>query len=185
MVHGTTLTGAIAILIEGLIRPADWEHDDDPKKSQLPTFGLFSVGSQISRGDTELPRWAEQTLSDPASKRGKGQQPILVGALYRGNREHAALKAGGSDMVQLKVAQLGLATTSEKYVVTHSAHTQVRFIAVTWEDLPALESSVSDEESDDLKYRTSRRNWTAPKEPRESACHARLRSMSPSATPAT
>ena len=62
LVHGTTLTGATAILIEGFIRPADWAHDGDPKKSQLPTFGLCSVGQQISRGDTELPRWVEQTL---------------------------------------------------------------------------------------------------------------------------
>ena len=110
----------------------------------------------------------EQQLLDRASKRGKGQQPILVGALYRGNREHAALKAGDNDMVQLKVAQVGLATTSEKYVAAQSAHTQVRFIAVTWENLPALASLVSEEESDDIKCRSSRRNWTAPKEPRES-----------------
>ena len=48
LVHGTTVTGATAILIEGLIRPADWEQDDDPKKSQLPTFGLFSAGQQVS-----------------------------------------------------------------------------------------------------------------------------------------
>ena len=50
-----------------------------------------------------------------------------MGALYHGNREHAALKARGTDMVQLKVAKLGIATSSEKYVVAHSAHTQVRF----------------------------------------------------------
>ena len=56
LVHGATVTGATAILIEGLIRPADWEHEDDPKKSQLPTFGLFSTGQQVSRGDTERPR---------------------------------------------------------------------------------------------------------------------------------
>ena len=34
LVHGTTVTAATAILIEGLIRPADWEHSDDPKRSQ-------------------------------------------------------------------------------------------------------------------------------------------------------
>ena len=64
-------------------------------------------------------------------------------------------------MVQIKVAQLGVATTSEKYVVAHSAHTQVRFIAVTWENIPSIESVASDE-SDDCKYRASERNWKAP-----------------------
>ena len=98
------------------------------------------MGMQMNRGDPEIPRWVAQTLVDRAAKRGKGQQPVLVGAMYRGQHEHAALKAGGNDLVQLKVAQLGVATSSEKYVVAHSAHTQVRFIAVTWENLPSLES---------------------------------------------
>ena len=77
LVHGTTVAGATPILIEGLIRPADWEHHDDPKRSQLPTFGLFSMGQEISRGDTEFPSWAEVMLLDRASKKGKGQQPVL------------------------------------------------------------------------------------------------------------
>ena len=157
LVHGTTVTGAIGILIEGLIRPADWEHDDDPKRSQVPTFGLFSMGQQVSRGDTELPRWAEIALLDRASKKGKGQQPILVGAVYRGSKQHVAMKAGGNDAVQIKVAKLGVATSSEKYVVTHSAHTQVRFVAVTWEELPPLKSiDADDDESDNVNYRQSR-----------------------------
>ena len=93
----------------------------------------------------------------------KGQQPVLVGAIYRGKHEHAAWKAGGNDLVQLKVAQLGVAMSSEKYVVAHSAHTQVRFIAVTWEDLPTLDSVASDE-SDAYDFRASKRNWQAPTE---------------------
>ena len=94
LVHGTSVSGAISILLEGLIRPADWEHHNDPKKSQLPTFGLFSMGTQLNRGDSEIPRWVAQTLLDRAAKRGKGQQPVLVGALYRGKHEYAALKLG-------------------------------------------------------------------------------------------
>ena len=86
--------------------------------------------------------------------------------MYRGQHEHAALKAGGNDLVQLKVAQLGVATSSEKYVVAHSAHTQVRFIAVTWEELPTLDNVASDE-SDACDYRANQRNWQAPPEPRE------------------
>ena len=120
----------------------------------------------MNRGDSEIPRWISQALVARAAKRGKGQQPILVGAMYRGQHEHAALKAGGNDLVQLKVAQLGVATSSAKYVVAHSAHTQVRFIAVTWEDLPTLESVASDE-SDACDYRASERNWQAPTQPRE------------------
>ena len=92
LVHGTSVPGATAILIEGLIRPADWEHNDDPRQSQLPTFGLFGVGTEISRGDTEIPSWAEASLL-----KGKGQLPVLIGAIYRGSKQHVALKAGGND----------------------------------------------------------------------------------------
>ena len=56
-----------------------------------------------------------------------------------------AFKAGGNDRVQLKVAQRGVATSSEKYRVAHSAHTQVRFIAVTWETIPSIEDLKSDD----------------------------------------
>ena len=141
LVHGTTVAGATSILIEGLIRPADWEHHDDPKRSQLPTFGLFSMGQEISRGDTEFPSWAEVMLLDRASKKGKGQQPVPTGALFRGEKQHGAMKAGGNDEVQLKVTQLGVVTSSEKYVVAHSAHATVRFVAVTWHDLPPIDAS--------------------------------------------
>ena len=77
--------------------------------------------------------------------------------MYRGQHEHAALKAGGNDLVQLKVAQLGVATSSEKYVVAHSAHSQILFIAVTWEERPTLDTVASDE-SDVCDYRASHRN---------------------------
>ena len=76
LAHGTTVSAASAILAEGRIRPADWQHHDDPSmESQLPTFGLFSMGQQISRNDAEIPEWTEKNLLDSALKRGKGQQP--------------------------------------------------------------------------------------------------------------
>ena len=75
LVHGTTVSAAAAILIEGLIRPADWQRNADPSKSQLPTFGLFSIGQQVNRNDTEVLDWAEKDLLDRASKRGKDNSP--------------------------------------------------------------------------------------------------------------
>ena len=47
------------------------------------------------------------------------------------------------------MAKIGVATSSEKYVVAHSAHTQVRFVAVAWEELPPLETIDADEEEPD------------------------------------
>ena len=36
LVHGTTVSAATYILLEGLIRPADWDHHKDPKMSAFP-----------------------------------------------------------------------------------------------------------------------------------------------------
>ena len=105
LVHGTTVSAAAAILTKGLFRPADWQRNADPSKSQLPTFGLFSIGQQVNRNDTEIPEWAEKVLLDRALKRGKGQQPILIGGIYKGSEQHVSLKAGGNDEAQLIVAQ--------------------------------------------------------------------------------
>ena len=124
------------------------------------------MGQQISPGDTEMPHGLMIQLLDRAAKRGKGQQPILIGALYRGKYEHIALKAGGNDLVQLKVAQMGIATSSEKYAVAHSAHTQVRFVAVTWDKIPTLQDTQSDS-SEATDYRSNPKNWTAPEELRD------------------
>ena len=72
LVHGTTAPGATAIFFEGIIRPADWEHNDDPRRSQLPTVGLFGIGSENSRSDMEIPSWAEtRSLSREWSRRVK------------------------------------------------------------------------------------------------------------------
>ena len=121
------------------------------------------MGRQMANRDTELPRWLVTDLTDRAAKRGKGQQPILVGAIYRGKYAHVAFKAGGNDRAQLKVAQRGVATSNEKYTVAHSAHTQVRFVAVTWDTIPTV-NDVPSEDSDDADYRSSSRNWQPPDE---------------------
>ena len=101
-------------ITEGLIRPADWQRHADPTKSQLPTFGVFTMGQHVSRNDTEIPDWAEKDLLDRASKRGKGQQPILIGSIYRGSEQHVSLRAGGNDDAQITVAKSGVVTTGEK-----------------------------------------------------------------------
>ena len=47
LVHGTNVNAATSILLEGTIRPADWEHHKDAKKCAFPNFGLFAMGQQM------------------------------------------------------------------------------------------------------------------------------------------
>jgi hypothetical protein len=44
LIHGTSVIGAQCILLEGLIRPADWTFNPDLKQSPLPTFGANALG---------------------------------------------------------------------------------------------------------------------------------------------
>ena len=68
---------------------------------------------------------------------------MLVGGLFKGAFEHVAMKAGGSEQCQLLVAEKGVATSSEKYLITHSAHTSVKFLAAAWNILKAYPEAPS------------------------------------------
>ena len=95
--HGTTIHTSQLILLEGKIRPANWSFHRNPQRCHLPTFGAFYIGREVSNADQAFPPWAEKDLLDSMEKKGKGQLEITVGAMYRGSREHLALKAGGNE----------------------------------------------------------------------------------------
>ena len=133
--HGTTLSTAQLILMEGKIRPANWAYHKNPQRCHMPTFGAFYIGRQIANADKNFPSWAEQELLDSMEKKGKGQQEITIGAIYRGSVEHLALRGGGNEKCQLNVAKKGIVTTPEKYTIAHSYHVGLKFIAIKWSDL--------------------------------------------------
>ena len=53
------------------------------------------MGRQIARGTQTIEDYNLSELFNAALKKGKGQQDILTGAVYKGSCEHTALKAGG------------------------------------------------------------------------------------------
>ena len=101
----------------------------------MPTFGAFYMGRQIANADKNFPSCAEQELLDSMEKKGKGQQAITIGAIYRGSMEHLALRGGGNEKCQLNVAKKGIVTTPEKYTIAHSYHVGLKFIAIKWSNL--------------------------------------------------
>eukprot|EP00435_Cladocopium_sp_Y103_P029756 s3867_g7.t1 len=72
MVHGTNIIGARNALAEALVRPADWTYCEHLHKSELPTYGCYSLGASITSRKGEIPRWNLVDLLDRAVKRGKG-----------------------------------------------------------------------------------------------------------------
>ena len=113
----------------------------------MPTFGAFYLGREIAKSDT-VPEWAAKDLMDTIQKKGKGQQEVIVGAMYRGACPHTAFKAGGNETAQISVADKGVATTSEKYTIANSNHVGLKFIALKWQNLPAFEDD-GDSSSDE------------------------------------
>ena len=62
-----------------------------------------------------------------------------------------------------RYSQLGVVMTSEKYVVAHSAHVSIRFVAVTWNDLPPITThATGDDDSDNVNYRQLRNRDEEP-----------------------
>ena len=152
LIHGTSLTSSQQILLEGKIRPANWTYHKNHQRCELPTFGTFFLGRHVSNSDSTIPPWAERELLDSAGKKGKGQQEIIVGAMYHGSFEHTAYKAGGNEMAQLGVADKGIVTTSEKYTIANSHHVGLKFIALKWPNL-TMKIDIGESTSDDCTYR--------------------------------
>ena len=160
--HGTTLSTSQMILMEGKIRPANWSYHHNAQRCHMPTFGAFYMGRQIANADKNIPKWAEQDLLDSMGKKGKGQQEIVIGAMYRGSMEHLAMRAGGNEQCQLNVAKKGLVTTPEKYTIAHSYHVGLKFVAFRWTDLkeddklPRRPIDLRDTDSEDnVNYRAN------------------------------
>ena len=116
LIHGTPAEGAQNILLEGFIRPANWAYNPDHRKFDIPTFGWYYLGLEIGREDS-IPEWAARDLMDRSQKQGKGQQKVLIGALYRGAENHISFKAGGNETAQLNIPHCGIVTKSEKYMI--------------------------------------------------------------------
>ena len=156
LLHGTSLSAAQSILWERFIRPANWPYHPNPLKCGVPTFGAFYLGREINN-ETRFPEWVQPELMESAQKKGKGQQKVLFGVMYRGADPHTSFKAGGNEMAQLQVAKVGIVTTSEKYTISHSYHVGIQFFALRWQDLPMDDDGDS---SDDLTYRGKRKRST-------------------------
>jgi len=156
LLRGTSLSAAQNILWERFIRPANWPYHPNPLKCGVPTFGAFYLGREI-KNETRFPEWVQRELMESAQKKGKGQQKVLFGVMYRGADPHTSFKAGGNEMAQLQVAKVGIVTTSEKYTIAHSYHVGIQFFALRWQDLPMDDDGDS---SDDLTYRGKRKRST-------------------------
>ena len=105
----------------------------------------------MANSDSTIPPWTERDLLDSAGKKEKGQQ-IIIGAMYHGAYEHTAYKAGGNEKGQLRVADIGVVTTSEKYTIANSNHVGLKFVAPKWQNL-TTKIDLGGSISDDCTYR--------------------------------
>jgi len=159
LLHGTSLHASQLILLEGKIRPANWSFHKNLQRCDMPTFGAFYLGREVANSDKTIPDWAARELLDAIQKKGKGQQDIVIGAMYRGAHNHTAYKAGGNEMAQIAVADKGIVTTSEKYTIAHSSHVGLKFVALKWQNLTE-KIDVGDTSSEDYNYRSNEERYS-------------------------
>jgi len=149
LIHGTPTEAAQGILSEGKIRPANWTKHADLARCELPTFGAYYLGREVTNA-LNFPDWAKVELASQANLKGKGQQRMLIGAMYQGAMPHTRFQAGGNEKCQLQVAKVGIVTTSEKYTIAHSNHVGVHFVAFRWQHhhTPVEQEESSEEHRD-------------------------------------
>ena len=150
LIHGTSLTTSQHILLEGKIRPANWTYHQNHQRCELPTFGAFFLGRHVANSDSTIPPWAEKELLDSAGKKGKGQQEIIIGAMYHGSFEHTAYKAGGNEMVWLTKASSPLRRSTR--LQTATMYVGLKFVALKWPNL-TMKIDIGESTSDDCTYR--------------------------------
>ena len=158
LLHGISPSGAQQILLEGKIRPANWTKHKDLRRCDLPTFGAFYLGRQVANNDLSIPPWALQELLCAADKKGKGQQEFIIGAMYHGAYEHKKLDAGGNEKAMLRVADIGVVVTPEKYTIANSHNVGLHFVAMKWENLTVRPNQIARRQErgasseDDVRY---------------------------------
>ena len=54
LIHGSGVKAAQLIIAEGQLRSADWVFHRNPKRCQMPTFGVFGLGRQLGRDATHI-----------------------------------------------------------------------------------------------------------------------------------
>ena len=54
--------------------------------------------------------------------------------MYHGEYEYRAFQAGGNEKAMLRVAELGVVTTYEKYTNANSHNVGLKFVAMKWEN---------------------------------------------------
>ena len=114
----------------------------------------------MANNDLTIPSWAQQELLCSADKKGKGQQEFVFGAMYHGAYEHISFQAGGNEKAMLRVADLGVVATSEKYTIANSHNVGLKFVAMKWENLTVRPNQVvrrperGASSEDDCRYRS-------------------------------
>jgi hypothetical protein len=155
LLHGTTLRTSQLILLEGKIRPVNWSYNKNIQSCDMPTFGAFYLGREISNNDKSFPDWAAEELMDIYGYHPKERERTTRCRHWGDVSRCMPTHCFGNEMAQLSVAEKGLATTSEKYAIAHSNHVGMKVIALKWQNLKD-KIDVDDSSSENYNYRSIR-----------------------------
>ena len=76
LLHGTSLHTSQQILLEGKIRPANWSYLRNLQRCDLPTFGAFYLGREVSNSDKTISQTGRRESYSMLSKRKEKDSKI-------------------------------------------------------------------------------------------------------------
>ena len=80
LLHGTTLRTSQLIILEGKIRPANWSYNKNFNRCDMPTFGAFYLGREVSNSDKTFPDWvATELIWTPSKRKEKDNRMSSLG----------------------------------------------------------------------------------------------------------
>ena len=127
--HKTEWTTIPKILVEDLIRPADWSRDSEGVPQQFPCYGPFGASCETDKTSPSLTQHCATHLSNSLYKIGKGQ--LGAGILgYSQCNQMTRHQTGGNDQIQ-RGAMLNGGSKNDHATVARSDILTVAYVATT------------------------------------------------------
>ena len=118
--HGTSWEGAVSILGEGIIRPANFE------PGSLPNSAFYGQGAVGWMSDDNIKDCVRRSYASP-----KGQNDALILGTATTPSQHQYIKGGGNVLMQNHTRRSGAARSEEAWTF-RSNYAKIQAIAIVW-----------------------------------------------------
>ena len=127
--HKTEWSTVPKILVERMIRPADWSRDADGVPQQFPSYGPFGASVETGKMTPPMTQHTANQLSNSLFRIGKGQLSAGIFGYFQ-CPQMTKHQAGGNDQIQ-RGAMLNGGSKNDHATVARSDILTVAYVATT------------------------------------------------------